>query len=149
MVLMKKETLRTILNSIVSVATAISADLVESIEERAELSEEKSRMEWLRSEWFTRFHNLPCSYMVETWKNESHSINRMVYEGILVCKKGDEEATFVAIPYRNKQGDKRLLLKDIYGDDDDVAVEQYVPLYKGSIENCWLRWYTFEKENLG
>ena len=146
---MKKETLKAIMNAIVSAATAISADLVESIEERAELSEEKSRMEWLRSEWFTRFHNLPCSYMVETWKSECDSINKMVYEAVLICgKEGDDVR--VATPYVDEEGNKMFLVRDIYGVDEySVRREEVTLLYKGSVKNCWLRWYTFEKKNLG
>ena len=146
---MKKETLKTIMNAIVSAATAISADLVESIEERAELSEEKSRMEWLRSEWFSRFKSLPATYQVTTYKSRTHKVEFETDSAVLICEKEGGDVR-VATPYVDEEGNKMFLVRDIYGVDEyAIPREEVTLLYKGSIENCWLRWYTFEKKNLG
>lgn len=148
-IIMKKNTIKTIVNAFVSVAFAIGEDLIETLEDRAELIEEKTREVQLTKEWFARFKSLPASYRIKTYRSKSNCVEYDAVNGVLICSNEGGNVR-VAIPFCNEDGKKMFLVKDIFGaEEEEIEREDVTVLYKGSIENCWLRWYTFEKKNLG
>lgn len=146
---MKAKTIKTIVNSFASVAFAIGEDLIETLEETAEIIEERAREAQLKEDWFSRFKSLPASYRVKTYRNKNNYVEYEADNGVLICEMEGSDVR-VAVPFCTEDGTKMFLVKDIFGaEESEIPREDVTVLYKGSIENCWLRWYTFEKKNLG
>ena len=145
---MKKETITTIAKAITSVAAAVGSDILERIEESSDAIESKSRQAQLRNEWFSRFKSIPATYRVTTYRGAT-KVEFETDSAVLICGKEGGDVR-VATPYVDEEGNKMFLIRDIYGVDEyAIPREEVTLLYRGSIENCWLKWYTFEKENLG
>lgn len=146
---MKKETIKSIMNAIVVSVTAVGSDILERIEESSDAMEAKSRQAQLQKEWFSRFKSLPATYQVTTYKSRTHKVEFETDSAVLICGKEGGEVN-VATPYVDEEGNKMYLVRDIYGVDEyAIPREEVILLYKGSVENCWLRWYTSAKNNLG
>ena len=149
MIRMKKETFIKVINSIASAAAAIGIDLIETLTDQAEVLEEKTREAQLQQEWFSRFKSLPASYRIKTYRSKSNWVEYEAENGVLIYGNDGGDVR-VAIPFIDENGNKKFLVKNIFGDEEEeIEREEATVLYKGSIENCWLRWYTFEKKNLG
>lgn len=145
---MKTTSIISIVKSLKSISDVITTELVERIEESVDSMEARARHAQLQKEWFSRFKSLPASYQVTTYKSRTHKVEFETDSAVLICnKEGDVN---VATPYVDEEGNKMFLVRDIYGVDEySVPREEVTLLYKGSIENCWLRWYTSAKNNLG
>ena len=146
---MKKETITTIAKAITSVAAAVGSDILERIEESCDSYEARARHAQLKNEWFSRFNSLPAGYRVTTYRTSTHKVEFDTNEAVLICGKEGGEVN-VATPFVSEDGTKMFLVRDIYGVDEyTIPREEVTILYKGSVENCWLRWYTSAKNNLG
>ena len=145
---MKKETITTIAKAITSVAAAVGSDILERIEESSDAIESKSRQAQLRNEWFSRFKSLPATYRVTTYRGAT-KVEFETDSAVLICDREGGEVN-VASPFVDENGNKMFLVRDIYGVDEyAIPREEVILLYKGSVENCWLRWYTSAKNKLG
>ena len=146
---MKKETITTIAKAITSVAAAVGSDTLARIEESCDSYEARARHAQLKNEWFSRFNSLPAGYRVTTYRTSTHKVEFDTNEAVLICGKEGGEVN-VATPFVSEDGTKMFLVRDIYGVDEyTIPREEVTILYKGSVENCWLRWYTSAKNNLG
>lgn len=145
---MKKETITTIAKAITSVAAAVGSDILERIEESSDAIESKSRQAQLRNEWFSRFKSIPATYRVTTYRGAT-KVEFETDSAVLICDREGGEVN-VASPFVDENGNKMFLVRDIYGVDEyAIPREEVILLYKGSVENCWLRWYTSAKNKLG
>ena len=145
---MKTTSIISIVKSLKSISDVITTELVERIEESVDSYEARARHAQLQKEWFSRFKSLPASYQVTTYKSRTHKVEFETDSAVLICNK--ECDVNVATPYVDEEGNKMFLVRDIYGVDEySVPREEVTLLYKGSIENCWLRWYTSAKSKLG
>ena len=145
---MKKETITTIAKAITSVAAAVGSDILERIEESSDAIESKSRQAQLRNEWFSRFKSIPATYRVTTYRGAT-KVEFETDSAVLICDREGGEVN-VASPFVDENGNKMFLVRDIYGVDEyAIPREEVILLYKGSVENCWLRWYTSAKNRLG
>lgn len=145
---MKKETITTIAKAITSVAAAVGLDILERIEESSDAIESKSRQAQLRNEWFSRFKSIPATYRVTTYRGAT-KVEFETDSAVLICDREGGEVN-VASPFVDENGNKMFLVRDIYGVDEyAIPREEVILLYKGSVENCWLRWYTSAKNKLG
>ena len=145
---MKKETITTIAKSITSVAAAVGSDILERIEESSDAIESKSRQAQLRNEWFSRFKSIPATYRVTTYRGAT-KVEFETDSAVLICDREGGEVN-VTSPFVDENGNKMFLVRDIYGVDEyAIPREEVILLYKGSVENCWLRWYTSAKNKLG
>ena len=146
---MKKETIIKIINSIASAAAAIGIDLIETLTDQADIIEEESRNAQLQHEWFSRFKALPSTYNTTTRISEHEKVTTPTSVGVLLTDK-EGENTWVATVNHDVDGTLFYELRNLFTtatkriNPDEVTV-----IYTGSIENCWLRWYSFEKKNLG
>lgn len=138
-----------IVKSLKSISDVITTELVERVEESVDSMEARARNSQLRKEWFERFHSLPAGYRVTTYRTSTHKVEFDTKEAVLVCNKEGGEVN-VATPFVDENGNKMFLVRDIYGVDEyTIPREEVILLYKGSVENCWLRWYTSAKSKLG
>ena len=145
---MKKETITTIAKAITSVAAAVGSDILERIEESSDAIESKSRQAQLRNEWFSRFKSIPATYRVTTYRGAT-KVEFETDSAVLICDREGGEVN-VASPFVDENGNKMFLVRDIYGVDEyAIPRDEVILLYKGSVENCWLRWYTSAKNKLG
>lgn len=143
------KTIKSIMNAIVVSVTAVGSDILERIEESSDAMEAKSRQAQLQKEWFSRFDSLPASYRVTTFRGQHTKVEFETDSAVLICGKEGGEVN-VATPYVDEEGDEMYLVRDIYGVDEyAIPREEVILLYKGSVENCWLRWYISNKNNLG
>ena len=145
---MKTKAIIEITNSVKTIVNAITTEIVERIEESSDAIESKSRQAQLRNEWFSRFKSIPATYQVTTYRGAT-KVEFETDSAVLITEK-DGTNIYVATPFINEEGTKMYLIHDLYRIDEyPVPRENVIILYRGSIENCWLKWYTFEKENLG
>lgn len=145
---MKKNTVDTIMRAIASVVTAVGSDILERIEESSDAMEAKGRNNQLRNEWYSRFDSLPASYRITTFRNNM-KVEFDTSTAVLICNK-EGNNVYVATPFIDENGTKMYMVHDLYRVDEyPVPRNDMTILYRGSVENCWLRWYTFEKKNLG
>lgn len=147
---MKKSTLLAIANAIVTVATTIGADLIEGFEEKAAIIEEKSVNTKLRDAWFTKFDTLPSSYNITTKISEHETVTKSTSVGVLLTDK-EGETTIVATVNHEPDGSIYYEGRNIFTSATkiiDPYKDEVTVIYTGSIENCWIRWYDFEKKNL-
>ena len=149
MIRMKTTAIISIVKSLKSISDVITTELVERVEESVDSMEARARNSQLRKEWFERFHSLPAGYRVTTYRTSTHKVEFDTNEAVLICNKEGGEVN-VATPFVNEEGTKMYLIRDIYGVDEyAIPREEMILLYKGSVENCWLRWYTSAKSKLG
>lgn len=146
---MKTKSIIEIVESVKNIADVITSEIVETVKESASAMEAKARHSQIRKEWFTRFDSLPSGYTVTTYRTSTHKVEFKTTEAVLICgKKGDNVR--VATPFVDENGNKMYLTRDIYGvDEESVPREEVTLLYKGSVENCWLRWYISNESTLG
>ena len=145
---MKKETIKSIVSAITLAVSAISTEVLEIVEESSDAIESKSRQAQLRNEWFSRFKSIPATYRVTTYRGAT-KVEFETDSAVLICDREGGEVN-VASPFVDENGNKMFLVRDIYGVDEyAIPREEVILLYKGSVENCWLRWYTSAKNNLG
>ena len=146
---MKTKAIIEITNSVKTIVNAITTEIVERIEESCDSYEARARHAQLKNEWFSRFNILPAGYRVTTYRTSTHKVEFDTNEAVLICGKEGGEVN-VATPFVSEDGTKMFLVRDIYGVDEyTIPREEVTILYKGSVENCWLRWYTSAKNNLG
>lgn len=146
---MKTTAIMEIVKSLKAIADVITSEVLEAVEESASSMEARARHAQLRKEWFSRFDSLPASYRVKTYKDKNTIAERETDSAVLICSKEGGEVQ-VASPFVDENGNKMFLVRDIYGVDEyAIPREEVILLYKGSVENCWLRWYTSAKSKLG
>lgn len=146
---MKATTIITLVNTIASALTSIGSDVIETLTDQAAVIEEKSRNAQLRQEWFSRFHSLPVEYRVTTQVSDTEKVSVNVTEGVLLMDN-ESEKTWVATVNHEIDGSLFYELRNIFTTATKrIDPEKVTVLYTGSVENCWLRWYAFEKKNLG
>ena len=146
---MKTTAIISIVKSLKSISDIITTELVERIEESADSMEARARHAQLRTEWFSRFKSLPAGYHVTTYKSRTHKVEFETSEAVLICGKEGGNVR-VATPFVNEDGTKMYLTRDIYGvDEESIPREEVTLIYRGSVENCWLRWLIANENNLG
>ena len=149
MVYMTEKVIIKITKSLKEITDVITAEIIERVEESVDSMEARARHSQLRKEWFSRFKSLPASYQVTTYRTPNHKVEFETDSAVLICGKEGGDVR-VATPYVDEEGNKMYLVRDIYGvDEESIPREEVILLYKGSVENCWLRWYTSAKNNLG
>lgn len=147
---MKKATLVKFMTSLAEAVTAVTADLTETLLERAEVMETKSNLENLKNEWFSRFDNLPTSYRVRVFDSETEEYFTSTITNAMVIKKKGNNRVYVATISYNNEGEKQYILRSIFTPlTKTISYKDVEVLYKGSVENCWLKWFELERENLG
>lgn len=147
---MKKSTLITIVNSVASMAAVIGADIIETLTEKADIIEEKAVNAKLRDAWFSKFDTLPSSYNITTKVSEHETITTMTHVGVLLTD-AEGETTMVATVNHDVDGSIYYEGRNIFTSATkiiDPYKDEVTVIYTGSIENCWIRWYDFEKKNL-
>ena len=131
-----------------NISDIITSEIVEMIKESAEALEAKSRNAQLKEEWFSRFKSMPSTYMVTTYRSNM-KVEFETDSAVLICDKEGGDVR-VASPFINENGEKMYLVRDIYRVDEySVRRDEVTLIYRGSIENCWLRWLTSNNANLG
>lgn len=146
---MKTTAIIKITKALKNISDIITTEIVDRVEESVDSMEARARNSQLRKEWFERFHSLPAGYTITTYRTSTHKVEFKTNDAVLISNKEGGEVN-VATPYVDEEGNKMFLVRDIYGVDEySVRREEVTILYRGSVENCWLRWYTFEKNNLG
>lgn len=131
-----------------NIADVITTELVERVEESVDSYEAKARHSQIRKEWFSRFHSLPALYHVTTYRSSTYKVEFETDNAVLVAEK-DGGGVYVATPFVDESGTKMYMVRDIYGVDEyAIPREEVTILYKGSVENCWLRWYISTKNKL-
>ena len=149
MIHMKTKAIIEITNSVKTIVNAITNEIVERIEESCDSYEARARHNQLRNEWFSRFKSLPASYHVTTYRSSTYKVEFETDNAVLVAEK-DGGGVYVATPFVDESGTKMYMVRDIYGVDEyAIPREEVTLLYKGSVENCWLRWYISTKNKLG
>lgn len=140
---MKKDTLITIMNAMVSVVTTIGADAVEAIIKKSETNE-------LRNEWFARFKSLPSAYNVRSFSSETEEVESLIESAVIIKKKGSNKHYVATISY-DRDGSRIYQLRSIFTPSTKIVKNSdgVEIIYKGSVENCWLKWFDLERENLG
>ena len=147
---MKKATLVKFMTSLAEAVTAVTADLTETLLERAEVMETKSNLENLKNEYFGRFDNLPTSYRVRVFDSETEEYFTSTITNAMVIKKKGNNRVYVATISYNNEGEKQYILRSIFtASTKTISYKDVEVLYKGSVENCWLKWFELERENLG
>ena len=147
---MKISTIKTVMCAIADAMTALSADMTESLLERAEVMEARSKNTYLKDEYFARFDNLPKSYRVRTFDPETNEYFTSTITNALVIKKKGNNRVYVATISYNNEGEKQYILRSIFtASTKTISYKDVEVLYKGSVENCWLKWFELERENLG
>ena len=146
---MKKATLVKFMTSLAEAVTAVTADLTETLLERAEVMETKSNLENLKDEYFGRFDNLPTSYRVRVFDSETEEYFTSTITNAMVIKKKGNNRVYVATISYNNEGEKQYILRSIFTPlTKTISYKDVEVLYKGSVENCWLKWFELERENL-
>lgn len=146
---MKTKAIMEIVKSVKNISDIITTEIVERFEESVDSMEARARHNQIRKEWFTRFHSLPASYHVITYKSRTHKVEFETDSAVLICGKEGGDVR-VATPFVDENGNKMYLTRDIYGvDEESIPREEVILLYEGSVDNCWLRWYISNKNNLG
>ena len=147
---MKKATLVKFMTSLAEAVTAVTADLTETLLERAEVMETKSNLENLKDEYFGRFDNLPKSYRVRTFDPETNEYFTSTITNAMVIKKKGNNRVYVATISYNNEGEKQYILRSIFtASTKTISYKDVEVLYKGSVENCWLKWFDLNRDNLG
>lgn len=147
---MKKATLVKFMTSLAEAVTVVTADLTETLLERAEVMETKSNLENLKDEYFGRFDNLPTSYRVRVFDSETEEYFTSTITNAMVIKKKGNNRVYVATISYNNEGEKQYILRSIFTPlTKTISYKDVEVLYKGSVENCWLKWFELERENLG
>ena len=147
---MKKATLVKFMTSLAEAVTAVTADLTETLLERAEVMETKSNLENLKDEYFGRFDNLPTLYRVRVFDSETEEYFTSTISNAMVIKKKGNNRVYVATISYNNEGEKQYILRSIFTPlTKTISYKDVEVLYKGSVENCWLKWFELERENLG
>lgn len=147
---MKKSTLISIVNSVASMAAVIGADLIETLTEKADILEEKAVNAKLRDAWFCKFDSLPSSYNITTKISEHETVTKSTSVGVLLTD-AEGETTMVATVNHDVDGSIYYEGRNIFTSATkriDPYKDKVTVIYTGSIENCWIRWYDFEKKNL-
>ena len=146
---MNAKSIISIVKSLKNISDVITSEMIEVVEESCDAMEARARHAQLRKEWFSRFNSLPASYRITTYRTSTHKVEFDTNEAVLICDREGDKVN-VATPFVSEDGTKMFLVRDIYGVDEySVPREEVTLLYKGSVENCWLRWYTSAKNNLG
>ena len=146
---MKKETIISIVTSLKSISDVITSEIVETVKESASAMEARARHAQIKNEWFSRFKSLPASYRVTTFRGHHTKVEFETDSAVLICGNEGGEVN-VATPYVDEEGNNMYLVRDIYGVDEyAIPREEVTLLYKGSVENCWLRWMIANENNLG
>lgn len=147
---MKKATLVKFMTSLAEAVTAVTADLTETLLERAEVMETKSNLENLKDEYFGRFDNLPTSYRVRVFDSETEEYFTSTITNAMVIKKKGNNRVYVATISYNNEGEKQYILRSIFtASTKTISYKDVEVLYKGSVENCWLKWFDLNRDNLG
>ena len=147
---MKKATLVKFMTSLAEAVTVVTADLTETLLERAEVMETKSNLENLKDEYFGRFDNLPTSYRVRVFDSETEEYFTSTITNAMVIKKKGNNRVYVATISYNNEGEKQYILRSIFTPlTKTISYKDVEVHYKGSVENCWLKWFELERENLG
>ena len=148
--IMNAKSIIEITKALKNITDIITTEIVERVEESVDSYEARARHNQIRKEWFERFKSIPATYRVTTYRGEN--LDKVEFEtdtAVLVAGK-DGGDIHVATPYVNEQGTKMYLVRDIYRIDEySISREEVTLLYRGSVENCWLRWYISTKNNLG
>lgn len=147
---MKKSTIITIINSFATMAATVGADIIETLTEKADIIEEKTVNAQLRNEWFSKFATLPSSYTITTKVGEHETVTSTTNVGVILTD-AEGETTMVATVNHNVDGSIYYEGRNIFTSATkiiDPYKDEVTVIYTGSIENCWIRWYSFEKKNL-
>lgn len=141
-IIMKKSTLITVINSFATMASAMVTDMIETIEEKSARNE-------LKNEWFARFKSLPSAYRVRSFSSETEEVESEIDSAVIIKKKGCNKHYVATISY-DREGNKIYQLRSIFTTSiKKVPANDVEIIYKASVENCWLKWFELERENLG